>query len=122
MIFHLDTSTGLPVGIVILKMRIDANNSSELQKAFAQWLQQTSNFIFDCSELDFIDSSGLGAIVSCLRKALEQKGDVKLASLGPKVAMVFELTKAKKLFSIFSESSKALESFSAADKNSIQAP
>jgi anti-sigma B factor antagonist len=112
MIFHLDTSTSQPVGIVTLKARIDASNSSELQKAFTLWLQQTSNFVFDCKELDFIDSSGLGTIVSCLRKALEHHGDLKLAALGPKVAMVFELTKAKKLFSIFSDSSEAIESFS----------
>jgi anti-sigma B factor antagonist len=112
MIFHLDSSTSQPVGVVILKARIDASNSSELQKAFALWLQQTSNFIFDCKELDFIDSSGLGAIVSCLRKALEHHGDVKLAGLGAKVSMIFELTKAKKLFSIFSDRSEALQSFS----------
>ncbi|ACF43301.1 STAS domain-containing protein [Pelodictyon phaeoclathratiforme] len=112
MIFHLDTSTGQSVGIVTLKNRIDASNSSELQKVFTQWLQQASVFIFDCKELDFIDSSGLGAIVSCLRKALEQHGDLKLAALGPKVSMIFELTKAKQLFSIFSDATEALQSFS----------
>ncbi len=111
MIFHLDTSTSQPVGIAVLKARIDASSSSELQKDFTNWLQQTSNFVFDCKELDFIDSSGLGTIVSCLRKALEHQGDLKLAALGPKVAMVFELTKAKKLFSIFSDSSEAIQSF-----------
>ncbi len=115
MIFHLDNSTSQPVGIVILKKRIDASNSSELQKAFAHWLQQTNRLVFDCTELDFIDSSGLGAIVSCLRKTLEHHGDLKLAGLGPKVAMVFELTKAKKLFSIFSDSSEAIQSFSVVD-------
>lgn len=115
MIFHLDTSTSQSVGIVTLTKRIDASNSSELQKAFAQWLQRTSIFVFDCKELDFIDSSGLGAIVSCLRKALEHHGDLKLAALGPKVSMIFELTKAKKLFSIFSDASEALQSFSTVD-------
>jgi anti-sigma B factor antagonist len=115
MIFHLDSSASKPVGIVLLKTRIDANNSSELQKAFNHWLQLTNNFVFDCKELDFIDSSGLGTIVSCLRKVLEHHGDLKLAALGPKVAMVFELTKAKKLFSIFSDASEALQSFSTVD-------
>jgi anti-sigma B factor antagonist len=111
MIFHLDTSTSKPVGVVLLKNRIDASNCSELQKAFTHWLQETSIFVFDCKELDFIDSSGLGTIVSCLRKALEHNGDLKLAALGPKVAMIFELTKAKKLFSIFSDRTEAIQSF-----------
>ena len=111
MIFQLVTSKGQPVGMVTLKTRIDASNSGELLKAFTEWLKQTSNFVFDCKELDFIDSSGLGTIVSCLRKSLEHHGDLKLAALGPKVAMVFELTKARRLFSIFSESAEAIQSF-----------
>ncbi len=111
MIFNLDKSAGNPVGIVVLSVRVDAHNSSELQKAFVHWMQYTSSFVFDCSGLDFIDSSGLGTIVSCLRKALEKNGDLKLAALNQKVALVFELTKAKKLFSIFESAEEAIKSF-----------
>jgi anti-sigma B factor antagonist len=109
--FRIDTTTGPHVGVVTLNGRIDAENCIELQNAFLSWLLETSLFVFDCSGLDFIDSNGLGTIVSCLRKALERNGDVKLAGLGQKVAMVFELTKAKKLFSIFPDTGSAVQSF-----------
>jgi anti-sigma B factor antagonist len=49
--------------------------------------------------------------VACLRKALERNGDLKLAGLNPKVSMVFELTKANKLFSIFPDTGSAIQSF-----------
>lgn len=113
MIFQIDTSTGIIIGIATLPVRIDATNCKELQKAFALWLQDSANIVFDCSALDFIDSSGLGAIVSCLRKALEHKGDLRLAALGPKVSLIFELTKAKQLFSIYPDTASAVTSFNA---------
>ncbi len=113
MIFQLDTSTDTTIGIATLQVRIDATNCKELQKAFSLWLQDSANIVFDCSALDFIDSSGLGAIVSCLRKALEQKGDLRLAALGPKVSLIFELTKAKQLFSIYPDAASAVASFNA---------
>ncbi|TLU82840.1 MAG: STAS domain-containing protein [Chlorobium sp.] len=109
--FRIDTTADPNVGVVTLSGRIDAGNSNELQNSFMSWVLETSLFVFDCTNLDFIDSSGLGAIVSCLRKALERKGDLKLAGLGSKVAMVFELTKAKKLFSIFPDAGSAVRSF-----------
>jgi len=111
MTFHIDTSTGKKLGIAALIGRIDSKNSSELITSFALWQQQTSLFVFDCAMLDFIDSSGLGAIVSCLRKAIEHNGDLKLANLSPKVSMVFEITKAKKLFSMFPDTGSAIQSF-----------
>ena len=107
----LHTSSGKTLGIAELSGKIDAKNKSEFQTSFDLWLKQTSFLVFDCSKLDFIDSSGLGALVSCLRKAIEHGGDVKLANLSSKVSMVFELTKVNKLFSIFADTESAKLSF-----------
>jgi len=111
--FRLDTQNGTTVGIAELHGRLDASGSAPLQKAAADWQTQTPFLVFDCSGLDFIDSSGLGAIVGCLRRSLENNGDLRLAGLTPKVAMVFELTKARKLFSIYSNAGEAAASFGA---------
>ena len=111
MTFYLDTSTGKTIGIAALKARVDTLNSMDLQEKFTHWMTHTSSFVFDCTELDFVDSSGLGAIVSCLRRALEKNGDLKLAGLNQKVSMVFDITKARKLFSIFPDMQEALKSF-----------
>ncbi|ABL65845.1 STAS domain-containing protein [Chlorobium phaeobacteroides] len=109
--FRVETLSGKNIGIAELSGRLDAENSGALQTSFALWQKQAVFFVFDCINLEFVDSSGLGAIVACLRKALEHNGDVRLAALGPKVSMVFDLTKAKKLFSIFPDTSGAIQSF-----------
>jgi anti-sigma B factor antagonist len=111
--FHLDTSGDLTIGIAELAGRLDAQNSPALQKTFNAWLRQTRYLVFDCATLDFIDSSGLGALVGCLRKTLEKDGELKLAGLTAKVAMVFELTQAERLFSIFTNTGDAVDSFTA---------
>ncbi|TNJ39297.1 STAS domain-containing protein [Chlorobaculum thiosulfatiphilum] len=111
--FTLDNIDGQLVGIAELEGRLDARNSKPLQKTFLEWLEKTPLVVFDCSLLDFIDSSGLGAIVGCLRNALEKEGDLRLAGLNEKVGMVFELTQAKRLFSIFANRGEAASSFAA---------
>lgn len=109
--FSLENAAGQLVGIVSLQGRLDARNCKSLQKLYAQWLEKTPFLVFNCSQLDFVDSSGLGIIVGCLRKAIEKEGDLRLAGLSDKVAMVFELTQATRLFSIFASTPEAVASF-----------
>ncbi len=109
--FSLDNIDGRLVGIARLEGRLDARNSKPFQKTFLEWLEKTPLLVFDCTLLEFIDTSGLGAIVGCLRKALEKEGDLRLAGLNDKVSMVFEMTQAKRLFSIFANQSDAASSF-----------
>lgn len=58
------------------------------------------NFIFDFSKCDFIDSTGLGALVSIYKKCVEKGGNIKLKSLKPEVEKLFKLTRLDKVFEI----------------------
>jgi anti-sigma B factor antagonist len=109
--FKIDASTGVGIGIATMPERLDSRNSRHLRDLFQQWQEQADLFVFDCSGLGFIDSSGLGALVTCLRKAIERKGDVRLSALTPRVAMVFELTRADRLFSMYPDVAGVLRSF-----------
>ena len=64
------------------------------------------------SGIDFIDSSGLGALVMLLKKATEEDKDVKLANLQAKPKILFEITRAYKIFDIFDSLEEAIASFS----------
>ncbi len=110
--FYIDTSTDSTIGVAVLQGRLDVTNRDALLKLFPEWLAQTTSIVFDCSGLNFLDSSGLGAFVTCLRQALDQHGDLRLAALASHVAMIFELTKAKRLFSIHQDLEDAIASFS----------
>lgn len=58
------------------------------------------NIDFDCSSLMFVDSSGLGALISMQKLANERGGKLRL--LAPKATMlqVLELTRLHRVFEI----------------------
>lgn len=46
----------------------------------------------DLAEVEFIDSSGLGALVACLKSARQAGGDLRIASPSAQVLMVLRLS------------------------------
>ena len=60
-----------------------------------------TNFTFNFSECGFIDSTGLGALVSIYKKCAEKGGSVKLKTLKPEVEKLFKLTRLDKVFEIY---------------------
>jgi anti-sigma B factor antagonist len=59
-----------------------------------------TNFIFNFGQCDFIDSTGLGALVSIYKKCVEKGGSIKLKSLKPEVEKLFKLTRLDKVLEI----------------------
>jgi len=59
-------------------------------------------FILDFSKTDYVDSSGLGVLVTLSKKIREQGGQLSLVSLSEDLRTLFELTKLDTLF-IFSD-------------------
>jgi anti-sigma B factor antagonist len=98
------------VGIVTVQGRIDAVNVGELKTKFNEWLNETNQFILDMKNVDFIDSTGLGGIVACLKYSSEAGGDLKIVSLQSKPRMVFEITRAYKIFDIYDDLQTAIDS------------
>lgn len=111
MAFQKEIDNKESVAVVKLSSRLDALNCKQLLKDFESRLKQTGRFVFDCAALDFIDSSGLGAIVTCLRKAEAAGGSLRLAGLGPQAKMVFEVTRAQTLFASYGTVEEAAVSF-----------
>ncbi|MEM1430047.1 MAG: STAS domain-containing protein [Pseudomonadota bacterium] len=86
--------------ISIASERIDAAAAirfkDSMREATAGW---SGRVILNMQAVDFIDSSGLGAIVSAM-KALEGGQGLELAGLAPKVVKVFRLTRMDTVFTI----------------------
>ena len=60
----------------------------------------TIYFTFDFSECNFIDSTGLGTLVSIYKKCVEKGGNIQLRLLKPEVRNMFKLTRLDKVFDI----------------------
>ncbi|MCT4595549.1 MAG: STAS domain-containing protein [Anaeromicrobium sp.] len=57
-------------------------------------------FTLNFSKCEFIDSTGLGVLVSIYKKCEEVNGELKLHSINSQVMRIFQLTRLDKVFNI----------------------
>ncbi|NTW62740.1 MAG: STAS domain-containing protein [Chlorobiaceae bacterium] len=90
------------ITVVALQGTLDSCSSSQLHYYSSPSVTEVP-LVIDLSNLDFLDSSGLGALVEIARKKREKGSDVKLACMNDKVRKVFEITQAYRLFDIYDD-------------------
>lgn len=95
-----------------LKGRLDLTSSSELKEKVKEYLDQGKvNIILDLAQVDFINSSGLGILVSTLKEVRTVKGRIALCSLAPYVQEIFEITQLSHIFDIYPGEEEAFSTF-----------
>lgn len=99
--------------IKVLDKRIDAAAAIQFKDTLKELTAQTDKpVILDLANVDFVDSSGLGAIVASM-KFLGKDRPLHLASLTPIVAKVFSLTRMERVFKIYKTVDEAIAKQSA---------
>jgi len=93
---------------VVPMEELDASNSAEFKREVAPLLAETRSVIFDLSRLRFVDSSGLGAFISCLRQMRARDGEMKLCGMSNQVRAAFELVRLHQAFDIRSTAAEAV--------------
>ena len=107
---ELTTEQIADITIVVLPgEQLDAGNAKEFKRDIAAVLEPCSKVVFDLRELRFVDSSGLGAILSCLRQLNAKGGDLKLCAMTKPVRALFELVRMHKIFDIYVTKAEALQ-------------
>lgn len=101
---------GIMIGRVDSKV-LDASTARAFKSALKPLLTQDARLVLDLSKVEFIDSTGLGALVSCLRLAHSSSGEIKLAGLTKPARALFELVRMHRVFEIFNDSDEAVVSY-----------
>lgn len=104
-----------PAGIYLIHVegQLIVGNRQELKTAVQEALEHGERrFVIDFSRTGYIDSSGLGALVSISKKVREQGGDLRLSGLNEDLRSLFELTKLDTLFAISDTAERAVAGFS----------
>ena len=100
------------VAIVVLPVdELDASNSVEFKRDIAPVLEANAKVALDLSRLRFIDSSGLGSFLSCLRKLNAKGGDLKLFQVSRGVRTIIELVRMHRMMDILDTRDAALRAF-----------
>ena len=97
--------------LFIKEERIDAHNSGELKEAVLHLIEQGEvNIIVQLEHVRFIDSSGLGALLSGYKNAAAKSGKLTLANMQQQVLSMFELTRLNRVFDIYADLNEAFDS------------
>ncbi len=69
------------------------------------------NLLVDLRGVNFLDSSGLGALVRAMTNSQKEGGQTKLLGAGPQVRRLLEMTKLDSVFENFTDMETAVSSF-----------
>ena len=89
------------VWILQLQGRLDAPWVGAFKRAMASYLSETvPQLVFDLRELEYLNSTGLGALLSLLRKCESKGGSLCLQNLSPEIESLLFATRLNKLLPI----------------------
>ncbi len=97
--------------IDLLEENLDAGNVKRFKVEILKALEPFPKAVLNLSPIRFIDSSGLGAMISCLRKQQEAEGDLKLACLKPPALDLFRLVRMDRVFEIYDSVEDAISAY-----------
>jgi len=102
-------------GIIILKLdgRITMGAEASLLRDKIAALNDagTRNVVLEMAEVNYIDSTGLGALVMCATSLRKNQGNLKLLNLNRRAAELLVMTKLATVFEIFNDEQDAVDSF-----------
>ena len=97
--------------IQVQEDNLDASNVRAFREAVQALIKDKTRVVLDMSHLKFVDSSGLGALISCLRLLNSRRGDFKLCAMSKTVRALFELMRMHRVFNIHDTRQEAVSSF-----------
>ena len=75
--------------------------------------------VFDLKKLDYLDSTGIGIIVMCSGKIKAAGGELRLASLQPRIAELMKMTRIDQIIRFYPATADAVQNFEIADSPAV---
>lgn len=97
--------------VTVAEERLDARTASDLKSTVLDCIEGgETRIVLDLSTIDFVDSTGLGAIV-LTRKAIGGSGEIVMTGINDSVMRMFRLTRTDTLFRIAATDEEAIGFF-----------
>jgi anti-sigma B factor antagonist len=94
--------------VLYIKGYLDAHTAPKLEQEFLQLIgNQKYKIIVNFNELNYISSAGLGVFMGFIETIRENKGDIKLTNMNPKIYRVFDLLGFPTLYDILDKEEDA---------------
>lgn len=110
---HIHKSGDVTV-VVPAEPSLDAGNTKRFKEEVVPKFEGAGKVLVDLSQVQFLDSSGLGALLSALRRVRAAGGDLRLCGVNRVVQALFELVRLHRVFDIYKTREDGLRAFAAA--------
>lgn len=99
------------IGIIHIEAELTAATVDEFRKQLALLMGKNVRFyIMNMEQVDFVDSTGLGSIISIAKRVRDLQGDIKLAAMQPNAKKLIEVVRADRYFPSHDSVDDALKS------------
>lgn len=92
---------------------LDAHNSPDFKEAMAEVIQGQKKVVIDLGRVQFVDSSGCGAMLTILKHLCQSGGDLKVCCLTPPVRALFDLVRMHRIIDVHKTRDDAVRAFAA---------
>ncbi len=102
------------VTVIDLSGKLASSDESGLlkDKVTSVYFQGRKQILINLNGLTYMDSGGLGELVSCLATAKRSSGVIKLSNMGKRVQDLLIMTKLLAVFDVYDSEAEAVASFS----------
>ncbi|MFL4477575.1 STAS domain-containing protein [Paeniglutamicibacter sp. ORCA_105] len=93
---------------VVASGRLNMVSAPSLRSYVSEVVASGSHrIVINLAQTTFMDSSGLGALIGCLKAARQAGGDLRIAAVQPQVKMVLELTSMDRVLTAYPSAEEA---------------
>jgi anti-sigma B factor antagonist len=96
--------------VIDLNGELDAYTSPRFREVMLDLIDDGgAKLVISMANVEYIDSSGLGALVGGLKRASERQGKIVIVCTSPQVRKVFEITGLEKVFPLYDSEDTAIK-------------
>lgn len=97
--------------VTVNESQLDASNADDFRQAVGPVLEDHKKLVLDLGRVEFADSRGCGAILSCLKRTTEAGGDLRICNVTRPVRTVFDFIRLHRICDIVATKDQAVAAF-----------
>lgn len=91
---------------------LEVGNVSEAKALLeSAWAAPAPKILFDVSQVEYIDSAGLGFLIGSLRRAVQAGGTLKVCGLSAYLTGIFKIVNLQNILEVFEDRETAIEAY-----------
>ena len=97
----IDFNKSKNIWVVVPEGEIDIYTSPKLKEKLSEALEdKKTDILMNCEKLDYVDSTGLGTLISILKKIKDNDNNIYMENVKPNIRKLFNITDLDKVFII----------------------